>query len=224
MSRPSDPNARLDLLRAAEAIFVEHGLALARVEDITARAGRSKGAFYLHFKSKEDAFRQVVESMVARMGSFLEEMDSPARPNRADATALLAFWREKDREIFEYLWQNRGLARLAFDGGRAAGYAYLIDEFAERARRHLERALADGVAQGIYRADLDVGLAALLIAGAYDRLARELVAQMEKPDLESWVQRLQSFFVRGIGSASVLSLLDSPVNVVAPRAARRSKP
>ena len=43
MPRAPDPNAKLDLLRAAEAVFVEHGLDRARVEDITHRAGRSKG-------------------------------------------------------------------------------------------------------------------------------------------------------------------------------------
>jgi AcrR family transcriptional regulator len=72
MARPGDPNARIDLLAAAEAVFVERGLDQTKVEDITDRAGRSKGSFYLHFTSKEDAFKQVVESMVARLSTFLD--------------------------------------------------------------------------------------------------------------------------------------------------------
>ena len=56
MARPSDPNARMRLLEAARRIFIEHGLDRAKVEDITREAGLSKGAFYLHFKTKDDAF------------------------------------------------------------------------------------------------------------------------------------------------------------------------
>ncbi|MGZ3427448.1 MAG: TetR family transcriptional regulator, partial [Polyangia bacterium] len=61
MARPPDPNAKIDLLRAAEAVFAERGLDHAKVGEITERAGHSKGSFYLHFENKEDAFRQIVE-------------------------------------------------------------------------------------------------------------------------------------------------------------------
>ena len=64
MARPGDPNAKIDLLRAAEAVFVERGLDHAKVEDITDRAGRSKGAFYLHFQSKEALFGGLVEAFL----------------------------------------------------------------------------------------------------------------------------------------------------------------
>ena len=60
MPRLADRRARIELLRAAEAAFTERGLAAARVEDITERAGVSKGAFYLHFQSKDDCFKQIV--------------------------------------------------------------------------------------------------------------------------------------------------------------------
>ena len=72
MPRPADPNAKIDLLRAAEAVFVERGLDNAKVEEITERAGHSKGSFYLHFDSKEDAFRQIVESTLARLATCLD--------------------------------------------------------------------------------------------------------------------------------------------------------
>ena len=125
MPRPSDPNARIDLLRAAEVVFVEHGLDRARVEDITARAGRSKGSFYLHFESKDDAFRQIVESLLARMAIFLDEQKRLATQRHAGTVLNVALriedWLCADVEVFEYLWQNRGLMRLVLEGGRSAG-------------------------------------------------------------------------------------------------------
>ena len=60
MARPADPHAREALVAAARAEFVKKGLRGARIEDITAACGLSKGAFYLHFPSKEALFGEVV--------------------------------------------------------------------------------------------------------------------------------------------------------------------
>jgi AcrR family transcriptional regulator len=60
MARPSDPKAKSRLLEAAERVFIERGLDRAKVEDITRAAGLSKGAFYLHFKTKDDAFKEIL--------------------------------------------------------------------------------------------------------------------------------------------------------------------
>src|SRR5262245_61613572 len=105
MGRPADPHAKIDLLRAAEAVFVEHGLDQAKVEEITDRAGRSKGAFYLHFESKEDCFRQIVETFLARLSSCVDLAAEEVFGRRGleDPRQYLTLWREKDTEIFEFI-------------------------------------------------------------------------------------------------------------------------
>src|SRR5712692_808680 len=60
MARPADPNAKEAVVAAARAEFARRGLRGARIEDITAACGLSKGAFYLHFESKEALFRERV--------------------------------------------------------------------------------------------------------------------------------------------------------------------
>lgn len=54
-----------EIVAAAFAVFGEKGFAAARLEDIAARAGVSKGALYLYFETKEDLFRAVVREAVA---------------------------------------------------------------------------------------------------------------------------------------------------------------
>ena len=54
-----------EIVAAALEIFAEKGFAAARLEDIAARAGVSKGAIYLYFPTKQDVFRAVVEQGVA---------------------------------------------------------------------------------------------------------------------------------------------------------------
>ena len=54
-----------DIVAAAMSVFAEKGFAGAKMEEIAARAGLSKGALYLYFPTKQDVFRAVVEQAVA---------------------------------------------------------------------------------------------------------------------------------------------------------------
>lgn len=59
------PEERPDqILDAALRVFAEHGIADAKLEEIAARAGVSKGTIYLYFCSKEELFREVVRKKV----------------------------------------------------------------------------------------------------------------------------------------------------------------
>jgi len=54
-----------EIAEAALAVFAEKGFAAARLDEIAARAGVSKGALYLYFETKEEIFRAVVEQAIA---------------------------------------------------------------------------------------------------------------------------------------------------------------
>lgn len=54
-----------EIVAAAMEVFVEKGFAAARLDDIAARAGVSKGAIYLYFATKDDIFRAVIAQGVA---------------------------------------------------------------------------------------------------------------------------------------------------------------
>lgn len=54
-----------EIVAAALAVFAEKGFAAARLDDIAARAGVSKGALYLYFETKQDLFAAVVREAVS---------------------------------------------------------------------------------------------------------------------------------------------------------------
>ncbi|APR87048.1 regulatory protein TetR [Minicystis rosea] len=213
MPRPADRRAKIELLRAAEAVFVEHGLAAAKVEDITAQAGVSKGAFYLHFESKEDCFRQIIEAFVAKLAACLDL--SPLRGPVITAEVFadhLDEWHAHDLGIFEFCWQNRGLMRLLLTGGGGAHFAYLVDEFAERQSSQIEHIGRILVTSGIYRSDVDPAVLPALISGAYERLVREMIKQPRRPDIDAWARQAQMLFVRGLLTAEALAVVDRKVS------------
>jgi AcrR family transcriptional regulator len=54
-----------EIVEAAMQVFAEKGFAAAKLDEIAARAGVSKGGLYLYFDTKEEIFRAVVEQAIA---------------------------------------------------------------------------------------------------------------------------------------------------------------
>jgi AcrR family transcriptional regulator len=57
---------RRELMRSARAVFARDGFQNARIEDIAARAGKTRGAFYANFEDKEDVFFAIFEEELDR--------------------------------------------------------------------------------------------------------------------------------------------------------------
>jgi AcrR family transcriptional regulator len=71
-----------EIVDAALAVFAERGFSAARLEDVAARAGISKGTLYLYFPSKEELFKAVVRQAllpnIERVERLLRAHPGPA--------------------------------------------------------------------------------------------------------------------------------------------------
>lgn len=130
---------RAQLLRAAEKVFGERGYQAASIAEITREAGASQGAFYIYFKSKEEAFRELVEEMGAMTRAVLRAAISGSggrlEAERHGLRAFLAFVAERPalyRIVEEARFVDPPAYRAYFTG------------FAEAYRRQLARAARDG--------------------------------------------------------------------------------
>jgi len=206
MPRPSDPHAKSRLLEAAERVFSEKGLDRAKVEDITTQAGLSKGAFYLHFDSKGDAFKELLSEVISHLQTRMTAAKSVCLPTLGqNLEQSLEESLARDVEMFEFIWKNRALMRITLEGGRSADYQHLIEHFASNAQSDMEALLRQGVTTGVYRKDLDVEVAAAFIAGGYDRFARQLVREAKKPDLRKRLRELRWMVIAGAGTPELIN-------------------
>src|SRR6202166_3487041 len=78
---------RRKLLDAAKRIFAKDGFEAARLEDIAAGAGYTRGAFYANFKSKEDIFFALFEEWVRER---IESLTSALRRHSDPGEKLVA--------------------------------------------------------------------------------------------------------------------------------------
>src|SRR5437660_9393764 len=143
---------RQALLDAAARVFVKRGLTGSSVEEISAEAGYTRGAFYSNFNSKEELFVALLnERVYARYTELYEQglRDPKRAPTLRETGEMLAAiqGREQDRWLFR-LWFDclsqagrdddlRELAATFWRGNRARG-AKLVEtampDLADRAK------------------------------------------------------------------------------------------
>lgn len=98
---------RARLIRAAEKIFARDGFEAAKLEEIAALAGYTRGAFYANFDSKEDLFFALLEGEISSRINTVERMTHSVQDPEAK---LLAF-----REFFLTICQDRRWSLLALE-------------------------------------------------------------------------------------------------------------
>ena len=203
--RPANHQARDALLDASRLEFARAGLERARVEDIARRAGVSKGAFYLHFESKEDAFREILQRFLGALEDeirrrreadavFLGEL---GRPCAAALERLLEHDCLADKELLEVLWRNR-LILAALDRTAGPPHLEVVADFRRRVRLALAEEVGTRQREGWLRRDVDPEVVGDVLVGAFESYGRRMHQLRARPDLEGWARSMNALFYRGM--------------------------
>ncbi|MCF7201946.1 TetR/AcrR family transcriptional regulator [Pseudomonas oligotrophica] len=111
MSSIRERNKEL-ILRAASEEFAEKGFAATKTSDIAARAGLPKPNVYYYFKSKENLYREVLESIVEPLLAASAPFNQPGEP----AEVLRAYIRSKIRISREHAGASKVFASEIMHG------------------------------------------------------------------------------------------------------------
>jgi AcrR family transcriptional regulator len=151
MKRARRPEARPEeILDAALAVFAELGFARAKVEDVAARAGLSKGAVYLYFDSKTAILTALVRRLADRVIGAAEAVVEANAEGDAEKTL---------RALLTYLAIQISDPKISAAPRLVIAEAHAFPEIAalyrdvvlSRVQRLVTRLCERGVAQGIFR-------------------------------------------------------------------------
>lgn len=160
-----------EVLDAALDLFIAHGFAATRVEDIAVRAGLSKGAVYLYFDSKEAILEALVRRSIVPVAKNAAEMARSAPGDPRDVIRMmvtLVAGRISDPRI-------SAIPRLVIaESGNFPRLAKMYrEEVLDRALTALETLIRTGVERGVFR-PVDPRLAVRNVVGPM--LAHALLA------------------------------------------------
>nr|WP_039940484.1 TetR/AcrR family transcriptional regulator [Streptomyces himastatinicus] len=149
------PERRRELLSTAAEVFAAQGYNATTVRRIADEAGMLAGSLYYHFDSKESMVDEILSTFLDELWAGYDEVLRAGLGPRETIEALVTeSFREIDRHraaVAIYQKESRQLAALP-------RFGYLTDS-----QRRFEGAwlgtLERGVADGVFRADLDTRLA-----------------------------------------------------------------
>jgi AcrR family transcriptional regulator len=212
MARPADPHARTSLIQAARAAFAENGIVGARIEDITRACGLSKGAFYLHFPSKEALFREVVSAMVERLGRctehrmeairrFFEEKGPISSRDIQKHTRhyedLIALETALDVEVLELLWEYRDVIAVLTRGSQGTEFETLVWQMADAEVKRVAEQFQYFQGTSACREDVPPHVFGTVIVGTYLLVGQQMAGAKERPDFHSLAQAIQRLIREG---------------------------
>jgi TetR/AcrR family transcriptional regulator, transcriptional repressor for nem operon len=149
---------RADLLEAGRALFLSKGVAATSLQDITSRAGVSKGLFYLYFQSKDDLLQALQDQFTAELADRIRAAANSAEDwgARLDACAeaVSASYRER-HDLHEALFRHGGHVSAAHHATHALVLEALTD------------LLASGTAAGAFDVDDPDATAVLIWASTH---------------------------------------------------------
>ena len=166
------------LLKSGKMEFLKHGFEKASLRTICANAGVTTGAFYVHFKGKDEFFRAIVEDDLQRCSDDLS--------NLIDWIVEHAVLGEEDERLaMEYVADHRDLFRLLFDCSEGSSYEGFQEELIgklERAYQHLLDSF------GIKSADLALAHTFVVVKTAqYREMIYRGYSKDEAMRIASWI-------------------------------------
>ncbi len=178
----SREDTRRRLVEAGTALFAAEGLHAVTSARIARSAGVATGTFYLHFKDKQELFREIVFTVL----SELRERQDRASGGHEDGSR--AFLRARTEELLAFAEDRRDLIRVVF--GRGGESATIGEEVMDAIVPGLERAFDSRLAQGELAREVLPAIAAQAVAAMTTRVLAWWVEDPSRASREEVTQTL----------------------------------
>jgi AcrR family transcriptional regulator len=161
--RQGGVDKRRQILDAAVRVFARRGFHASRVGDIAEEAGVAHGLLYHYFSSKDEVLQTLFRENWGELLERFEQVESADEP--AD---------EKLRGIVKILlrtWKNDPalVTVMVREVGRSAHLASQVDDIG-KGFAVIERVIAQGQVEGVFRDDLDARLASWVVYGGLEEI------------------------------------------------------
>ena len=145
---------RQRLLDSALSVFARNGYERATVDEIVREAGFSKGAFYVHFESKEDLFWEMLQERIDRQQELFREAIDVSQSVEENEKRIL-------QVVFSSHAETLGPAvflEFAAHGMRNPKVQERLSEMYGRWHAFVMETLTVGREMGLVRTDIDISL------------------------------------------------------------------
>ncbi|GMV84044.1 MAG: hypothetical protein AMXMBFR7_52280 [Planctomycetota bacterium] len=192
--RKPSPEKRLQILEAAVKLFTSRDYHVVLVEDIADLAGVGKGTVYRYFPTKEALYLELVTLAVDRASEVLNgvaDRSEPALERLRRAVAMTLEYFRINEPFLQILWHDKVFRTCKEREDLAKKRAEVRDCFA--------RILAEGIAEGEIRTDVEPAVGAMILMASVQSFLRNFGA---KRSSDQMADQLLNIFVDGVAPRS----------------------
>lgn len=183
------------ILAAAMPVFARQGFSGARMDDIAAEAGLSKGALYWYFESKDAIIDALMELFFDReLAQFKELFEADGPANERLRAAMNVLVSEMD-ELVNFMPVAYEYYATALREGNTFDF---FQEFYQGFTDVLTGMIRQGVASGEFRADIDPVLAATMIVSFFEGAIFIWVFNRERLTLKDMADTAMTVMLDGL--------------------------
>lgn len=183
------------MYEAALALIAEKGFSGTTVDEIVERAGVAKGTVYYHFAGKAE----LVEALIADRLAPLEERFRAAVDAATDPRAALE---ALVRAELEWIRDNRAFSKMLVTELWREERVWHDTLVALRRTiiEYFERAIRDGIAEGVFRSDIDAPFAASALFGMTVTSALDWLVFSPTTPIESVAEQIRRLTSMAVAS------------------------
>ena len=172
---------RAELLDCAQGLFLTRGYNETTVNDVIAATGLSKGAFYHHFRAKEDLLEAIADRFARESLGVIQGLQSdPGLDALQRLNRLLSLGREWKRG---HIAELRAMFTTLLDPQNAVLYQRIIDAVFKVLAPALAQIVAQGEAEGVFDAG-DPALAAEVLLGLANGRRSLVIAALDAAETD----------------------------------------
>ncbi|MEP7034479.1 MAG: TetR/AcrR family transcriptional regulator [Dermatophilaceae bacterium] len=184
------PARRVQLLRAAQEVFVEYGYHAAAMDDIAERAGVSKPVLYQHFPGKLDLYLALLDQHSGELLGLVRAALASTTDNKARVAASIAAY-------FEFVDRDGAPFRLVFESDLNNETA--VRERVEKLSEDSAKAIAEVIKEDTDLPDDEAHLLGMALSGMAQISARFWLSQGSSIPRDEAARLVAALSWRGLG-------------------------
>jgi AcrR family transcriptional regulator len=197
--RPDVSEARkAQILTAATTVFARLGFRSARMDDVVAETGLSKGALYWYFKSKDDLVIGILDKLLARELAHLHALQEDGGPASVRLEQFIALAIEDLNNLLPLLPMYYEFFALA---ARHKTIQLMFSRYFRSFMDILIPIIQDGIDRGEFR-QVDAREAAIALGAALEGTVLLMIYDPENVDLSRHLKSSAAFVLYGLQKTS----------------------
>jgi len=217
--RKPSPEKRLKIMEAAVRLFTTRDYHQVLMDHIAEEAGVGKGTLYRYFQTKEELFLELIHLAVNRASEVITqstetgEGSQPAIQRLRRAVAITLEYFRRNEPLLEILHHDRVF--------RCCRERKDLEQKRVEVREHMARLLAQGIAEGSVRSDVEPALAAVMLMFSIRGVLHVFGASRTSEQL---AEQVLAIFVEGVASPATGLAKPEPLRALEPEVTARLDP